>query len=267
MGHGYRPSSGSISMAPGAQRPGSQPQHERSFSLGSRANQPIAPSQQQFASRASVQQQPIPSSKFNGSLSSQGPPQLGTLSFQNPAPQQPQQQPQQPQQPPHFQSQQQQLQQQGGMGTNPLQQHPPSHGSQPRQQSPPQRAPPRPVFGLTLSRLYERDALAVPMVVYQCIQAVDLYGLGVEGIYRLSGSLPHVNKLKNMFDTGKYLLNCYCHELGKLTEFSRLQLQQSGLPKPGEFLPRREQCCRTAQAIFQRLAGASSDVRALRGIY
>ncbi|KAK1763602.1 hypothetical protein QBC33DRAFT_242428 [Phialemonium atrogriseum] len=201
MGHGYRPSSGSISMAPGAQRPGSQPQHERSFSLGSRANQPIAPSQQQFASRASVQQQPIPSSKFNGSLSSQGPPQLGTLSFQNPAPQQPQQQPQQPQQAPHFQSQQQQLQQQGGMGTNPLQQHPPSHGSQPRQQSPPQRAPPRPVFGLTLSRLYERDALAVPMVVYQCIQAVDLYGLGVEGIYRLSGSLPHVNKLKNMFDT------------------------------------------------------------------
>lgn len=62
-------------------------------------------------------------------------------------------------------------------------------------------APPRPMFGVSLSRLYERDGLAVPMVVYQCIQAVDLFGLNVEGIYRLSGSVPHVNKLKNLFDT------------------------------------------------------------------
>ncbi|KAG7291857.1 hypothetical protein NEMBOFW57_001879 [Staphylotrichum longicolle] len=39
------------------------------------------------------------------------------------------------------------------------------------------------------------------MVVYQCMQAVDLFGLNLEGIYRLSGSVPHVNKLKNLFDT------------------------------------------------------------------
>lgn len=58
------------------------------------------------------------------------------------------------------------------------------------------------VFGIPLMRLYERDSLAVPMVVYQCIQAVDLYGLAVEGIYRLSGSQTHVNKLKTLFDTG-----------------------------------------------------------------
>ncbi|GJD03890.1 betachimaerin [Colletotrichum higginsianum] len=45
------------------------------------------------------------------------------------------------------------------------------------------------------------SSLPVPMVVYQCIQAVDLYGLGVEGIYRQSGSLTHINKLKTMFDT------------------------------------------------------------------
>jgi tyrosyl-tRNA synthetase len=38
------------------------------------------------------------------------------------------------------------------------------------------------MFGVHLSRLYERDGLAVPSVVYQCIQAVDLFGLGVEGI-------------------------------------------------------------------------------------
>lgn len=64
---------------------------------------------------------------------------------------------------------------------------------------------PKQVFGVTLDRLYERDGLAVPMVVYQCIQAVDLYGLAVEGIYRLSGSATHIQKLKNGFDTGLFL--------------------------------------------------------------
>ncbi len=74
----------------------------------------------------------------------------------------------------------------------------------PNRPSPPPGAPTaasRPVFGLPLSKLYERDGLAVPMVVYQCIQAVDLFGLGVEGIYRQSGSVNHINKLKQMFDT------------------------------------------------------------------
>lgn len=72
--------------------------------------------------------------------------------------------------------------------------------SQARQQSPQTEPPRRPVFGLTLQDLYDRDQLPVPMVVYQCIQAVDLYGLEVEGIYRLSGSLPSVNRLKAMFN-------------------------------------------------------------------
>lgn len=66
-----------------------------------------------------------------------------------------------------------------------------------------QAAPTKPVFGVNLNHLYERDGLAVPMVVYQCMQAVDLFGLGVEGIYRQSGSLAHVQKLKAMFDHGK----------------------------------------------------------------
>ncbi len=64
-------------------------------------------------------------------------------------------------------------------------------------------APSKPVFGVSLAKLYERDGLAVPMVVHQCIQAVDMYGLGVEGIYRQSGSLTHINKLKSMFDAGE----------------------------------------------------------------
>lgn len=65
--------------------------------------------------------------------------------------------------------------------------------------------PLKPVFGLSLEQLFERDGSAVPMVVYQCIQAVDLFGLEVEGVYRLSGTTSHVNKIKAMFDNGKTL--------------------------------------------------------------
>ena len=63
--------------------------------------------------------------------------------------------------------------------------------------------PSRPVFGLSLEMLLRRDGSAIPLVVYQCLQAVDLFGLEVEGIYRLSGSAAHVAKLRAIFDYGK----------------------------------------------------------------
>lgn len=58
----------------------------------------------------------------------------------------------------------------------------------------------RPVFGQSLEALSARDESVVPILVYQCIQAVDLYGLDVEGIYRLSGEKKHVERLKLIFD-------------------------------------------------------------------
>jgi hypothetical protein len=42
------------------------------------------------------------------------------------------------------------------------------------------------------------------MIVSQCIQAVDLFGLDVEGIYRTSGSAPHIMEMKAMFDNGEH---------------------------------------------------------------
>ncbi|KAL6233551.1 hypothetical protein BDW75DRAFT_251934 [Aspergillus navahoensis] len=60
--------------------------------------------------------------------------------------------------------------------------------------------PLKPVFGLSLDELYARDGTAVPMIVYQCFQAVELFGLDVEGIYRLSGSATHINQMKALFD-------------------------------------------------------------------
>lgn len=59
------------------------------------------------------------------------------------------------------------------------------------------------VFGISLDDLFKRDGSAVPIVVYQCLQAVDLFGLEVEGIYRLSGTASHVTKLRAIFDNGE----------------------------------------------------------------
>ncbi|KAL8866902.1 MAG: hypothetical protein Q9174_006008 [Haloplaca sp. 1 TL-2023] len=60
--------------------------------------------------------------------------------------------------------------------------------------------PLKPVFGVSLDDLLQRDGSAIPLVVYQCLQAVELFGLDVEGIYRLSGSAMHVAKLRAIFD-------------------------------------------------------------------
>jgi hypothetical protein len=60
-----------------------------------------------------------------------------------------------------------------------------------------------PVFGVTLDELFRRDGTAVPSIVHQCTTAVELFGLDVEGIYRTSGSNPHIMEMKAMFDNGK----------------------------------------------------------------
>ncbi|KAI1408566.1 RhoGAP-domain-containing protein [Hypoxylon sp. FL1857] len=171
-------------MAP-SQRPPSGPGagHERSFSHGAMLNQASMQPQQYNNTRNSIQTPPT-QSRFNGGGMG-GPPQLGALPFQN----------------------------QPSRGESPQQQgfQPPARNEQSpiRSASPPNALVPKtdvaiqrgPVFGVSLERLYENSKGPVPMVVYQCIQAVDLYGLAVEGIYRLSGSSAHVNKLKHAFDT------------------------------------------------------------------
>ena len=60
--------------------------------------------------------------------------------------------------------------------------------------------PLKPVFGVSLNDLYARDGTAVPLIVYQCFQAVELFGLDMEGIYRLSGSANHISHMKAVFD-------------------------------------------------------------------
>ncbi|KAJ2989923.1 hypothetical protein NUW58_g3217 [Xylaria curta] len=172
-----------------AQRPSSGVGHERSYSHGAMLTQSNMQPQQTYSARNSTHALPQ-QSRFNGGVSSpltgqSGPPQLGALPFQT-------------------QSSGPQASQQGDPSAF-------ARSSSPLELAARSTSPPnafgsaggggKQVFGLSLARLYERDQFAVPMVVHQCIQAVDLYGLAVEGIYRLSGSAMHVNKLKNLFDT------------------------------------------------------------------
>ena len=118
-------------------------------------------------------------SRFGNTPGSQdGPPQLSTLPFQR------------SQTPPPR-----------------LPHHAPNHSiSQAPGDAPDQHLPPlRPVFGQSLEQLFARDGSPVPMIVYQCIQAVDLFGLEVEGMYRLSGSATHIQNLKEIFDNGELI--------------------------------------------------------------
>lgn len=195
-------------------RPFSQP-HNRSFSQGNMPVQQGTPGQQ-FSGRAPNQQQ-TPGQRYGngGSISSSGPPQLGALPFQpgGSPPQQPV-----PGQAPRERS---------GSGVNSGQgppgatRSPPPYGASSHPPpGPGPSGPARPMFGLPLSRLYERDGLAVPMVVYQCIQAVDMYGLNVEGIYRQSGSMAHIQRLKNMFDTGSSCSTCRKYRANDIAESS-----------------------------------------------
>jgi hypothetical protein len=60
--------------------------------------------------------------------------------------------------------------------------------------------PAKPIFGVSLNELFIRDQSPVPLVVYQCIQAVELFGLDHEGIYRVSGNTNQVSQLKAKFN-------------------------------------------------------------------
>lgn len=56
------------------------------------------------------------------------------------------------------------------------------------------------VYGTPLEDLLDYEEGTVPRVVYQCIQAIDNFGLDVEGIYRLNGNSNQVKAIREQFD-------------------------------------------------------------------
>jgi hypothetical protein len=65
----------------------------------------------------------------------------------------------------------------------------------------------RPIFGVHLQEIFAREQSPVPVVVFQCILAVDLFGLENEGIYRVSGNAREVAQLKAQFDSEAHLVD------------------------------------------------------------
>lgn len=55
-------------------------------------------------------------------------------------------------------------------------------------------------FGVPLEVIISRENATLPLIVAQCIIAIDQFGLNTEGIYRKSGSASNLAKLKRLFD-------------------------------------------------------------------
>jgi Rho GTPase-activating protein RGD1 len=55
-------------------------------------------------------------------------------------------------------------------------------------------------FGVSLDDVLNRENAVLPLIVAQCVLAVDEFGLRTEGIYRVSGSATTLAKLKDLFD-------------------------------------------------------------------
>jgi len=124
-------------------------------------------------------------------------------------------------------------------------------------------APVAPVFGITLEDLFRRDGSPVPMVVYQCIQAVDMYGLEVEGIYRIPGTSTHIQQMKALFDSG--MLLPMLRNANTVLKLSRCL--SSRLSKSRNIPARCEQCCRPLEAILPGVARLAAHPRVLQQIH
>ncbi|KAF9786398.1 RhoGAP-domain-containing protein [Thelephora terrestris] len=58
----------------------------------------------------------------------------------------------------------------------------------------------RPTFGVDLGEQMSRDDVDVPPILVKCCEAIERYGIEAMGIYRISGTLVKVNKLKEKLD-------------------------------------------------------------------
>jgi Rho GTPase-activating protein RGD1 len=62
---------------------------------------------------------------------------------------------------------------------------------------------PRPTFGVDLAVQMARDGVEVPPIMEKCCQAIEKYGIELQGIYRISGTMSKVTKLRERLDRGE----------------------------------------------------------------
>jgi len=58
----------------------------------------------------------------------------------------------------------------------------------------------RPTFGVDLAEQMLRDNVEVPPIMQKCCDAIEKYGMGSQGIYRVSGATSKVANLKQRLD-------------------------------------------------------------------
>ncbi|OCB86405.1 RhoGAP-domain-containing protein [Sanghuangporus baumii] len=95
----------------------------------------------------------------------------------------------------------------------------------------------RPTFGVDLAEQMTRDSVEIPIVMEKCCSAIEKYGLKSQGLYRISGTITKVLKLKERIDKGKAFYNEYfdsCIDLLllKQTSIRVLKLWLRELPDP-----------------------------------
>jgi hypothetical protein len=59
-----------------------------------------------------------------------------------------------------------------------------------------------PVFGSTLSAVCEHDKAQVPRFITEITSLIEKRGLKVDGLYRVSGNLSSIQKLRCLIDQG-----------------------------------------------------------------
>ena len=59
------------------------------------------------------------------------------------------------------------------------------------------------MFGVDITTLCMAHGADIPPIVSVCINEVETRGLTVEGIYRVSGSYDHMEKLRQQFDSNQ----------------------------------------------------------------
>jgi hypothetical protein len=65
-----------------------------------------------------------------------------------------------------------------------------------------------PTFGVPLGDQMARDQVEVPKIVVKCCDVIERYGLELQGIYRIPGTMTKVQELKRRADLSEcfYLL-------------------------------------------------------------
>ena len=48
-----------------------------------------------------------------------------------------------------------------------------------------------------------RDDVDLPLIIVKCCEAIEKHGIEATGIYRISGTVVKVNKLKEKLDKGR----------------------------------------------------------------